>query len=187
MAGRLPNEDGFFGETARLGKGIYKDMIGQGRILRKSRELFLSRAKETRYTALPGPSWTRLLKIEAGPSSSVVYCSLRQVDLDRQPKYTALSYTWREDHTKSSFAYAAAKSVLRPEEELDDCARSLVYSKEIVCDGKVIKIYPNLYNALVQLRQKSSGEYWIDALCINQKYGKAILHLLPRRQDHDIY
>jgi hypothetical protein len=40
-------------------------------------------------------------------------------------------------------------------------------SQVIVCNGKVTKIYPNLYNALVQLRQKRAGEYWIDAVCIN--------------------
>jgi hypothetical protein len=34
----------------------------------------------------------------------------------------------------------------------------------------VTKISPNLYNALVQLRRKRAGDYWIDALCINQEY-----------------
>jgi hypothetical protein len=41
--------------------------------------------------------------------------------------------------------------------------------KKIVCNGKMAKISPNLYNALVQLR-KRAGDYWIDALCINQTY-----------------
>lgn len=53
---------------------------------------------------------------------------------------------------------------------LQQSTGDLVRSKEIVCDGNVIKIFPNLYDALAQLRQKRPGEYWIDTFCIDQKY-----------------
>lgn len=42
-------------------------------------------------------------------------------------------------------------------------------ARTIICNGKPTKVFPNLYDALAQLRQKRSGEYWIDALCINQR------------------
>ncbi|KAI0430108.1 heterokaryon incompatibility protein-domain-containing protein [Xylaria sp. FL1042] len=37
-----------------------------------------------------------------------------------------------------------------------------------MCDGKKMIIKPNLYDALLQLRQVAPGYYWTDAVCMNQ-------------------
>lgn len=39
---------------------------------------------------------------------------------------------------------------------------------KILCDGQGVYIKPNFYQALVQIRKKRPGLYWIDAICINQ-------------------
>jgi hypothetical protein len=42
-------------------------------------------------------------------------------------------------------------------------------TRVIWCDGKMMHVYQNLYDALLQLRRlPSSDGYWIDAGCINQ-------------------
>lgn len=43
---------------------------------------------------LPSGPYSRLLTVEAGTATSIVRCSLRIVNLDESPRYTALSYTW---------------------------------------------------------------------------------------------
>ncbi|PVH99821.1 HET-domain-containing protein [Periconia macrospinosa] len=49
-----------------------------------------------------------------------------------------------------------------------DSGRS-AQTQTIFCDGKSMAIQPNLYNALLHLRQTRPGRYWIDAVSINQK------------------
>lgn len=38
----------------------------------------------------------------------------------------------------------------------------------MICDGKKMIIQPNLYDALLQLRQVTPGYYWFDAVCMDQ-------------------
>ncbi|KAK6071355.1 hypothetical protein SCUP515_07966 [Seiridium cupressi] len=40
--------------------------------------------------------------------------------------------------------------------------------KQLLCNGQKMTILPNLYDALVELRSSCPGDYWIDAVCINQ-------------------
>ncbi|KAK9414587.1 putative Heterokaryon incompatibility domain-containing protein [Seiridium unicorne] len=40
--------------------------------------------------------------------------------------------------------------------------------KQLFCNGQKMTILPNLYDALVELRSSCPGDYWIDAVCINQ-------------------
>lgn len=41
--------------------------------------------------------------------------------------------------------------------------------RTIICNGNTTQILPNLYDALIRLRQsRGRGVYWFDALCINQ-------------------
>jgi hypothetical protein len=158
----------------------------QGDFARKAKELFMLNAKEVTYEPLQGPANIRLLTLEPGSSpGSIIRCSLRCVDLGDRPEYTALSYTWNLDHTLLSGSYALAKSYaktfLRGEEprmEIPQDTGEPKCSKEIVCDGNVIRISPNLYNALVQLRRKRAGDYWVDAICINQKYVQKFPYVL---------
>ncbi|KAK4041296.1 heterokaryon incompatibility protein-domain-containing protein [Parachaetomium inaequale] len=50
-------------------------------------------AKELRYDALPNATSIRILDVvESGPTK--IRCEMRVVDLDSDPKYAALSYTW---------------------------------------------------------------------------------------------
>ena len=78
-------------------------------------------------------------------------CKIHHVDLGgltdssiepgRRLTYEALSYTWNSE----------------------------VYCKSIRCDGRILSITQNLYDALRRLRQpENSRVFWIDAICINQ-------------------
>lgn len=40
--------------------------------------------------------------------------------------------------------------------------------RTIVCDGRSMGVQENLFDALLVLRSNMPGDYWIDALCINQ-------------------
>ena len=164
--------------TAQSQANSVKYKWQQGDFARKTKELFMLNAKDVTYEPLQGPAHIRLLSLEPGSSpGSIVRCSLRCVDLGGRPEYTALSYTWKMDHTLLSGSYALAKSYAKtfirggdPRMEMPQDTGEPKLSKEIVCDGSVIKVSPNLYNALVQLRRKRAGDYWVDAICINQKY-----------------
>lgn len=148
-----------------------------GDIVRALRERFLMGAtNDIKYQPLPGPTWIRLLEVEAGSSSAVIRCSLLHCDLAAAPSYTALSYTWKEDPTWFRATYITIRNFvedLRRGEKLrirSTQRTEIINSKIIICNHQIIKIHPNLYNALVQLRRRRPGKYWIDAICINQRY-----------------
>jgi hypothetical protein len=150
---------------------------GRGVVLRTCKEWFLGGATDIEYQPLPGPTWIRLLKLEAASSSAVIRCSLRHVDLGSEPDYTALSYTWNQDTTWFRAAYCLIKNAIKDYRQGRDVkvkpaqdTSELKRSKVIVCNGRVTKIHSNMYHALVQLRQRSAREYWVDAICINQRY-----------------
>ncbi|KAI3316672.1 heterokaryon incompatibility protein-domain-containing protein [Xylariaceae sp. AK1471] len=125
------------------------------------------------YTPLPRPSCIRILKIWPGEFADVMYCSLRVVDLEEHPRFTALSYTWELGASWKSTTY----KILRPSwmggQDNDSQDESLVgmadeTKKKIICNNQVAEIQPNLYSCLLQLRQTRPGDYWIDAICIDQ-------------------
>lgn len=174
--------------TPKICWGLTPSRAGRGDILRACKEWFLVGATDIEYQSLPGPTWARLLKIEAASSSTVIRCSLHQIDLDTKPSYTALSYTWNEDTTWFRAAYSLIKSAIKNYRQGKDIklestqnTSELKRSKLIVCNDRVTKIHPNMYNALVQLRRKSAGEYWIDAVCINQRYHQVQERQGPRK------
>jgi hypothetical protein len=71
-----------------------------------------------------------------------IFIELIDVSLENSPPYEALSYTWStySDH-----------------------------NKPIYCDGKILRVTPNLEAALRQLRlQDENYLFWIDAICIDQ-------------------
>ena len=95
------------------------------------------------YKPLPSAVFTvRLLELEPGDGDEI-HCKLRNVHLgDERVQYEALSYTW-------------GTPILR---------------QFIWCDGKVLPVTQNLYNALRRLRQTNEKKLlWIDAICINQE------------------
>ncbi len=156
----------------------------RGSLARKTKELFLISANDKTYDPLPGRTWIRLLTLKPGSLGSVIQCTLRHVDLTQKPVYMALSYTWKLDPSLMGTAYSMAKtfvqSALRGDGarvRVPDNPGKLEQFKTIMCDGRAIRVFPNLYNALLQLRQKHPGDYWIDALCINQEYVCSLTHL----------
>ncbi|KAF5601881.1 heterokaryon incompatibility het-6 [Fusarium pseudocircinatum] len=93
----------------------------------------------------------RLLRIIPGTQNAVVSSLMSVVNLDDNPTYKCLSYTWGEPGGN----------------ETDE-----IWSKPsqtILINGSEMHIRQNLYNALVALCQYGIlGPIWIDALCINQ-------------------
>jgi hypothetical protein len=186
MPARENNLKGSLKWTAQSQANAVRYKWQQGDFARKAKELFMLNAKDVTYEPLQGPSHIRLLTLEPGSSpGSIFRCSLRCVNLSDGPEYTALSYTWKLDHTVLSGGYAMAKTYAKkflhggdPRFEIPQDTGEARLSKEIVCNGNVIKISPNLYNALVQLRRKRAGDYWVDAICINQKYVPAFSFVL---------
>lgn len=146
-----------------------------GSTLRKPRELLLGSPTELRYAPLPGPTWIRLLSVEPNGVGAVLRCSLRLVNLDQSPEFTALSYTWTKDLEWGRGLRSVAKDAIwkymngqRVNFNLMDHAPKQD-TKVIVCNGEPIKVLVNLYDALLQLRRRESAEYWIDAICVDQR------------------
>lgn len=85
----------------------------------------------------------RLLHIEAGIYESPIRCRLVTTSLEASPPYEALSYTWGS-----------------PEQNVT-----------IACDGVLLSVTQNLYDAVQHLREPMHERIvWIDAMCINQKH-----------------
>ncbi|KAL6835631.1 heterokaryon incompatibility domain-containing protein [Trichoderma sp. SZMC 28015] len=112
------------------------------------------------YTDLPltSPRSIRILKLDAVSAppypgeDAGIQLSLRVVDLDDDPFYNALSYTWgppsRED---------AARGI----DSTPTC--------RIKCNGESILVTQNLFDYLQQLiHGDNHTEFWIDAICIHQ-------------------
>ncbi len=67
--------------------------------------------------------------------------SLIDVSLDENPSYEALSYAWGENEASIPFS----------------------------CDGRILRVTPNLNAALYRLLSPgASRALWIDQICINQ-------------------
>jgi Heterokaryon incompatibility protein (HET) len=103
--------------------------------------------------------------ISSPPADDQIKCTLNAVELDTNPTYDCLSYTWEEPLYQ--------KYLLVPR----------VYEKNrtypIDCNGQVFRIAENLRDALVQIgKSRASGQgggfrrlqdqIWVDAMCIDQ-------------------
>ncbi|KAF4944902.1 hypothetical protein FSARC_14548 [Fusarium sarcochroum] len=125
----------------------------------------------------PSPHYIRLLRIAAGGDGETIRCSLRAVNLDDNPTYTALSYAWRKHYTtiKSTawMFWDMIQAGYRDEQMRwsspndEPVARP---TKTIICNGGKLMIHANLYDGLLSFRRtrSTSEEYWMDAICINQ-------------------
>jgi len=95
-----------------------------------------------RYKAITQKNGIRVLILRPGKDKDPIDCGLREVSLDSNPTFDALSYVWGD-------------STIR---------------KPIKCGGKHISVTVNLYAALDALRHPTDPRVlWVDALCINQE------------------
>lgn len=92
----------------------------------------------------------RVVKIKPGTAQYPLRVKLQVVD-PRNFKYLALSYTWdTDDNAQSGPADVGTGTAT------------------ILCGGTPVKVRPNLYNALCQIRDVQSDlPVFVDALCIN--------------------
>jgi hypothetical protein len=154
----------------------------------------LQELPEFTYASLPSASSIRLLEISTkkcnpkeedksysdGYTKDVIVCKLHTADLDdleNPPSYDALSYTWGNPF-----------SIFRSKE--DAAKADILYATKvpIICNGMVLHVGRNLYDALLQLRMTRRSKLalnffhstleprpavqqlvWIDAVCINQE------------------
>jgi hypothetical protein len=88
----------------------------------------------------------RLLVVKPGQPSDQLQCDVIHVNLEDQPDYEAVSYTWASDNGDATL------------------------SRSIYCsDNKYIPVTVNCDKALRQLRKHGlERRLWIDAACINQ-------------------
>ena len=121
------------------------------------------------YSALPSRTSIRLLRILSGVNEPI-RISLEPVELDRQPRFDCLSYTWGDPlYHKLTPSYLVT---------LMSADRNI----PIDCDGLVLFVTQNLHDVLLQLtkngqRSTPADAYqyqaryriWIDGLCINQR------------------
>jgi hypothetical protein len=93
------------------------------------------------YRPLPSERFIRLLELYPGHTNDDIDCTLHQTKLEDAPKYEAISYAWGDPANKLN----------------------------MLCDGKILLVTPNLKNALHRLRLKDESRIlWADAICINQ-------------------
>ncbi|OBS23478.1 hypothetical protein FPOA_04028 [Fusarium poae] len=136
-----------------------------------------------KYTSLPSATSIRLLKVLMIPDDGKTHlrdpinCSLITVDLDNNPDYFALSYTWSDPRT-----------LYTNQADMMSRAAWAAPAFEVQCDGETVSVATNLYTALIAIRanlsdgtyaQKLGEQYkaqdatfffiWIDALCIQQE------------------
>ena len=113
-----------------------------------------------RHDALDSPGQIRLIELLSGGWEDDLRCNIHTISLDSPPTYDALSYSWGDDSRDDpSLPVDFHSSLLR-------AFRS--GHKFLRCNGQIILISTNLYNALRRLRQSSVGYLWVDRLYIDQ-------------------
>ncbi|KAH8193959.1 hypothetical protein TruAng_011874 [Truncatella angustata] len=94
------------------------------------------------YEKLPHATNIRLLRVAPGDIAAELRTTLVLVDLQDNPEYEALSYTWGDPQDKVQLA----------------------------CASSSVPVPSNLHGALNQLRYHDRPRYvWADAVCINQE------------------
>ncbi|KAI1740030.1 heterokaryon incompatibility protein-domain-containing protein [Xylaria scruposa] len=158
-----------------------KKAWAEGTIVRTPKELFtqynpLDKTEVYCYSALPTPTSIRLLEVSGGNPGDLIQCKLHTIDLRHSPKYIALSYSWEKDGSWTKWVASIAGELVGnafrhigfnlPKSK--DTDTDSTDTRVMMCDGKKMMIKPNLYDALLQIRQVTPGYYWIDAVCMNQ-------------------
>ncbi|KAK4034957.1 heterokaryon incompatibility protein-domain-containing protein [Parachaetomium inaequale] len=135
------------------------------------------------YQPLPTLTSIRVLKVIGKEEDGTVHVSLKTVDLDDNPAFYALSYTWGNPHANGVDFTAHFNAV---SEEY-----STHQKRPILCDGERLGVQRNLFDVLHEFLEAFAGEQernqnsdsfthtplslpdgnldiWIDAVCINQ-------------------
>lgn len=113
-----------------------------------------------RSHALPTKTSIRVIQVSPAIYNETLQCRMRVIDLDENPKphYTALSYTWGPS---------------LPSQEDESHKRWLIKIGNTLCC-----VQKNLFDCLDQFscsaEEAYRGNFWIDALCINQDVEKEL-------------
>lgn len=84
------------------------------------------------------------------------------------PVYEAISYSWRRDVLLNRL-FVTLSRILPWFFPKEYSVEEASLSRLLVCNGKILRIQPNLYDFLLRLRQQRRRfPLWIDAICINQ-------------------
>jgi heterokaryon incompatibility protein (HET) len=144
----------------------------------KCREKDSKDFEQFKYSPLPSAHSIRLIEVaplstEANESDEDIAFSMIVVDLDDNPKFDALSYTW-----------GLPLSVFENEQAALACQEEFKGSKRAICNGKHLNVSLNLFEALLELRTWKNPDFaakataadlpfsryvWIDAISINQE------------------
>ena len=101
------------------------------------------------YSSLGGQNHIRLVRFVANEDPEI-HCSLVESNLDDEPVFEALSYTWAKQKRSRTPLTAAS-------------------SFHIICDNFVFPVSENLYDAMIQLKSMNRNvPIWIDQISINQ-------------------
>ncbi|KAF2127482.1 HET-domain-containing protein, partial [Dothidotthia symphoricarpi CBS 119687] len=88
----------------------------------------------------------RLIEVLPGMEDEAIQCRIYQVNLDADPKYEAVSYTWADERGDRS------------------------QSKAIICSEKIMFVTPNCERAMRRFRRRGLRRtLWIDSVCIDQE------------------
>ncbi|KIK47925.1 hypothetical protein CY34DRAFT_798790 [Suillus luteus UH-Slu-Lm8-n1] len=103
------------------------------------------------YQALSTATSIRLLRIPKFVST--LQYDLIEVDLENNPIYDALSYTWHLEEQSSATSGVISE-----------------FGGSINCNGMKLDVTTNLRDGLLRLEQfRQETLIWIDAICINQQ------------------
>jgi hypothetical protein len=141
-------------------------------------KVFTGQIQDFRYDALEGNFHslacqgrlvTRVVDVKPGNFDDKLDVDIRVVDLAHEPKYEALSYTWKETAYERAHYSTLTK-------EVDETSRRLAnYDHAIYCRDKsdresYLVVSAGLRDALRRLPDKlETKTYWIDQLSVNQK------------------
>ena len=110
----------------------------------------------------------RLIELLPGGWEDDLQCTIYTTSIDDPPAYDALSYSWGDDSQDDPSL---------PTDLSSSCVRMYNSGQKLLrCDGQILLISSNLYNALRRLRDKSAKSLWIDRVCIDQS------NVLERRE-----
>ena len=116
--------------------------------------------KSFRHDTLNSPGLIRLIKLLPGDWEDNLHCNIHTTSLDSPPIYDALSYSWGDE---------SQDDPTLPADFISSLSRAFESGQKFLrCNGQILSISSNLYNALRRLRDKSVRYLWVDRVCIDQ-------------------